>query len=54
MHKPLRRLKRIRPKRTYLTHITHEVDHHSANEALRNMTGLAVECAYDGLVIDLD
>lgn len=44
---------KIRPEKTFLTHITHEIDHDSANEELRKKTDLFVECGYDGLALDL-
>ncbi|MFN8392605.1 MAG: MBL fold metallo-hydrolase [Bdellovibrionota bacterium] len=49
----VREIERIAPKRSYLTHVSHEVEHHSANENLRKLTSLAVELAYDGLEINL-
>jgi len=38
----------LSPKRTYLTHIAHDLDHETTNAALPGN----VELAYDGLVID--
>jgi phosphoribosyl 1,2-cyclic phosphate phosphodiesterase len=46
-------VEKVSPKHTYLTHISHDVDHETANKQLRQATSLAVECAYDGLVIEL-
>lgn len=39
----------IRPKKAYLTHLTHEIDHHAGNERLKELTDLDVELAWDGL-----
>lgn len=41
----------LRPKKTYLTHISHELDHNLANEQLKNLSSLDIELAYDGLII---
>jgi phosphoribosyl 1,2-cyclic phosphate phosphodiesterase len=49
----VREIERLSPKRSYLTHISHEVEHHEANEKLRQLTTLPVELAYDGLCIDI-
>lgn len=49
----VREAERLRPKMTYLTHISHEVDHFAANRALSTMATVPVELAYDGLIIDL-
>ncbi|MCB0324173.1 MAG: MBL fold metallo-hydrolase [Bdellovibrionales bacterium] len=43
----------IRPERTYLTHISHELDHDAGNERLRELTTLPVELAYDGLEFEV-
>ena len=45
-------VERLKPKHTYLTHISHEVEHEAANRALKEMTVLSVELAYDGLRFD--
>jgi phosphoribosyl 1,2-cyclic phosphate phosphodiesterase len=39
----------LKPRRTYLTHIAHELDHEATNAALPD----GVELAYDGLVLDI-
>ncbi len=46
-------VEKIKPKRTYLTHISHEVEHHAGNTLLREMTKQSVELAYDGLVLEI-
>jgi phosphoribosyl 1,2-cyclic phosphate phosphodiesterase len=43
----------LRPKKTYLTHISHELDHEIGNARLRSLTDCAVELGYDGLEISL-
>lgn len=43
----------LRPKKAYLTHISHEVDHDEGNDLLRALSRQDVELAYDGLVIEL-
>ena len=45
----LRVVERLRPKRTYFVHMSHDVDHHETNARLPN----GVELAYDGLVVDV-
>lgn len=40
----------LRPGRTYLTHIAHDLDHESTNAALPD----GVELAYDGLVLEVN
>ncbi len=37
--------------RTYLTHVSHEVEHDEANAFLRSLTRRHLEMAYDGLVV---
>lgn len=46
-------IERVRPAKSYLTHITHEVDHEEGNRNLSGMTELDVSLAYDGLTIEL-
>lgn len=46
-------IERLRPAQSFLTHLSHEIDHHTANVALAAMTSLPVELAYDGLVLEL-
>lgn len=41
----------LKPKQSYLTHISHEVDHTQTNQRLQELTRLAVKLAYDGLQI---
>ena len=45
-------IEKIRPKISYLTHISHEVEHEAGNAKLRELTKLPVEIAYDGLTLD--
>lgn len=42
-------VEQLRPSQTYLTHLTHEVDHASVNAVLPS----GVELAYDGLTVEL-
>ena len=46
----VREIEELRPKKAYLTHISHEIEHQAANAQLKKMTALSVELAYDGLV----
>jgi phosphoribosyl 1,2-cyclic phosphate phosphodiesterase len=39
----------LQPRQAYLTHLTHEVDHAAMNARLP----AGIECAYDGLTLDL-
>jgi phosphoribosyl 1,2-cyclic phosphate phosphodiesterase len=41
---------RIKPRRTFFTHVAHDLDHQTTNDALPN----DVELAYDGLVLEVD
>ena len=43
----------LRPQKTYLTHISHEIDHQESNAYLKTLTTLPVELAWDQLVISL-
>lgn len=43
----------IKAEKTYLTHISHDVDHHEANAKLKSSCNVFVECAYDGMVFEL-
>ena len=42
-------VRQLRPRRTYLTHIAHQLEHHATNRILPP----GVELAYDGLTIGL-
>jgi len=42
-------IEKLRPKRTYLTHVSHELDYYETNAILPKH----VELAYDGLHIPL-
>lgn len=42
-------IRQLRPRRTYLTHIAHQLEHHTTNQSLPS----GVELAYDGLTISL-
>lgn len=46
-------IERLKPVQSYLTHVSHEIDHDDANRALKSMTSLHVELAYDGLRCDV-
>jgi len=46
-------LEKIKPKKAYLTHISHEVDHDEGNSLIAKLTDLDVQLAYDELVIDM-
>lgn len=49
MEEALAVVERLKPKRTYLTHVSHELDYHETNATLPKN----VELAYDGLSIAL-
>lgn len=49
----VREVERIAPKRAFLTHISHEIDHGEGNDEIRTMSGRQVELAYDGLRYEL-
>ena len=44
---------KLKPKKSYLIHMSHEVEHIRANAKLREFSNLDIELAYDGLVIEL-
>ncbi|MCC6220809.1 MAG: MBL fold metallo-hydrolase [Deltaproteobacteria bacterium] len=46
-------IEKIKPRRSYLTHLSHDVDYSYGNAILRNMSKLDIELAYDGLTINL-
>lgn len=46
-------IEQLRPRKAYLTHITHEVDHDAGNARLKELTSADVELGYDGLVLEL-
>ncbi len=48
----VREIEKLRPEKTYLTHVTHDIDHYTTNQELSSMTELAVELAYDELVLE--
>ena len=43
----------LKPKRAFLTHLSHEDEHEWANAELKKMPKFDVALAYDGLVIDV-
>ncbi len=45
-------VKILKPKKTYFTHIDHEIMHESESERLAGL-GLNIEIAYDGLIIEV-
>lgn len=47
----VREVEQLQPRRTFLTHLSHEVEHDEANTLLRSLTSCNVELAYDGLVL---
>jgi phosphoribosyl 1,2-cyclic phosphate phosphodiesterase len=46
-------IERLKPKKTYLIHMSHEVEHHHANQLLKTLTNADVELAFDGLTIEI-
>lgn len=43
----------LRPRRTLLIHMSHEIGHDEGNELIAGLTSLPVELSYDGQVIQL-
>ncbi|MCC6952730.1 MAG: MBL fold metallo-hydrolase [Deltaproteobacteria bacterium] len=41
----------IQPRKTYFTHMSHEIEHEEGNAKIRAMSSLDIELGYDGLVI---
>ena len=46
-------VERIRPRKTYFTHMSHEIEHVDGNKKISSMSKLDIELGFDGLVIDL-
>ena len=53
LEQAVREIEELKPKQSYLTHLSHEVEHQETNAKLKMLTSLPVELAYDGLTIDL-
>jgi phosphoribosyl 1,2-cyclic phosphate phosphodiesterase len=49
----IRAINRIGPRKSYLTHLSHEVTHTDGNRIAREMTTNDVELAYDGLTLEV-
>jgi phosphoribosyl 1,2-cyclic phosphate phosphodiesterase len=45
-------IRELKPKRAYLTHLSHEIEHESENLRLSKISDVSVALAYDGLVIE--
>ena len=43
----------LKPRRTIITHISHEVDHEDGNRIMRELTKLPVELGYDGMILEI-
>lgn len=46
-------MKLVTPKKGYITHISHEIDHDEGNKLIHNLTAQNVELAFDELIIDI-
>ena len=51
MPEVIEKIEELRPKVSYLTHISHEIDHDLENKRIAKATSMKVELAYDGLKI---
>lgn len=49
----IKEIEKISPQKSYLTHISHEVDHHEANKKIASLSKLDIELAYDQLLIEI-
>ena len=49
----IKKIEEIKPKKTFLTHISHDVEHLRDNEKIKTLTNLDVSLAYDGLEFTL-
>jgi len=47
----IKKIEEINPKKAFLTHISHDVEHLKDNEKIKTLTSLDVSLAYDGLEI---
>ena len=47
-------IKTIKPKKSYLTHLSHEVDYDAGNKLLKTLSNLDIELAYDGLELAIN
>lgn len=45
-------IERIKPKKAYIIHISHDAEHENINAKLKSLSTIEVELAYDGLEID--
>lgn len=48
-----REIDKISPSKSFLTHISHEVEHNYGNKKLKEYSKNNIELAYDGLVLEL-
>ncbi len=49
----IKKIEEIKPKKAYLTHISHDVEHIKDNKKIKKLTNLDVSLAYDGLEINI-
>jgi len=45
-------IKKINPRRAFITHISHNLEHEEMNEELAKITTCQIELAYDGLALE--
>ena len=53
LEEALKFVEQIKPKQTYLTHISHRLEHNTINQKIKTLTKRKVKLAYDGLVIEV-
>ena len=49
----IEKIEEIKPKKTFLTHISHDVEHLRDNEKIKTLTNLDVSLAFDGLELTI-
>jgi phosphoribosyl 1,2-cyclic phosphate phosphodiesterase len=49
----IEQIETLRPRRAYLTHMSHEVDYEETNRKLAQASDIPIALAYDSLIIDL-
>jgi phosphoribosyl 1,2-cyclic phosphate phosphodiesterase len=50
----VKEIESIRPKKAFLTHLSHEIDYELGNQRLKQISKLDIELAYDGLELAIN
>jgi phosphoribosyl 1,2-cyclic phosphate phosphodiesterase len=49
----VKEIEELAPKRAYLSHLSHEVEHETENERLAGASSIPIELAYDGMILEV-